>query len=88
MTRVQNQMPLTCLEPIHLMCHVLLTVSKMLLTQVTFHDKGCYFLFVQSYAHFNHFQSSVIAGAYEYHLRVYVYQARNLFALDKDSFSG
>ncbi|KAI5627367.1 myoferlin, partial [Silurus asotus] len=25
--------------------------------------------------------------AYEYHLRVYVYQARNLLALDKDSFS-
>lgn len=28
------------------------------------------------------------AGAYVYHLRVYVYQARNLMALDKDSFSG
>lgn len=32
MTRDQNQMPVTCLEPIHLMCHVLLTVSKILFT--------------------------------------------------------
>lgn len=27
-------------------------------------------------------------GVYIYHLRCYVYQARNLMALDKDSFSG
>lgn len=27
-------------------------------------------------------------GVYTYHLRCYVYQARNLMALDKDSFSG
>lgn len=29
-----------------------------------------------------------IAESNAYHLRVYVYQARNLTALDKDSFSG
>lgn len=46
------------------------------------------FLFIHSYVYVNHFQSSIVAGAYEYHLRVYVYQARNLLALDKDSFSG
>lgn len=28
------------------------------------------------------------SGSYMYHLRVYVYQARNLCAMDKDSFSG
>lgn len=27
-------------------------------------------------------------GVYTYHLRCYIYQARNLMALDKDSFSG
>lgn len=27
-------------------------------------------------------------GSYMYHLRVYVYQARNLTSMDKDSFSG
>ena len=27
-------------------------------------------------------------GVYVYHLRCYIYQARNLMALDKDSFSG
>ena len=27
-------------------------------------------------------------GSYRYHLRVYVYQAKNLVAMDKDSFSG
>uniref|UniRef100_A0A8B9KHL4 Myoferlin n=1 Tax=Astyanax mexicanus TaxID=7994 RepID=A0A8B9KHL4_ASTMX len=31
--------------------------------------------------------SCVFDQGYEYHLRVYVYQARNLMALDKDSFS-
>lgn len=30
----------------------------------------------------------VFLGVYIYHLRCYVYQARNLLALDKDSFSG
>lgn len=29
-----------------------------------------------------------LAGSNAYHLRVYVYQARNLTALDQDSFSG
>ena len=28
------------------------------------------------------------SGVYIYHLRCYIYQARNLMALDKDSFSG
>lgn len=28
------------------------------------------------------------SGVYVYHLRCYIYQARNLMALDKDSFSG
>lgn len=27
-------------------------------------------------------------GSHMYHLRVYVYQARNLASMDKDSFSG
>lgn len=30
----------------------------------------------------------VLSGVYVYHLRCYIYQARNLMALDKDSFSG
>lgn len=29
-----------------------------------------------------------LSGVYIYHLRCYIYQARNLLALDKDSFSG
>ena len=27
-------------------------------------------------------------GSYMYHLRVYIYQARNMTSMDKDSFSG
>lgn len=34
------------------------------------------------------FSSCFYTGASVYHLRVYVYQARSLMALDKDSFSG
>ena len=29
-----------------------------------------------------------LPGCYRYHLRVYVYQAKTLCAMDKDSFSG
>uniref|UniRef100_A0A7N6AWG0 C2 domain-containing protein n=1 Tax=Anabas testudineus TaxID=64144 RepID=A0A7N6AWG0_ANATE len=32
-------------------------------------------------------KNSLPSGSYTYHLRVYVYQARNLCAMDKDSFS-
>lgn len=33
-------------------------------------------------------ESFLSSGSYMYHLRVYVYQARTLCAMDKDSFSG
>lgn len=38
------------------------------------------------YATESRFLSST--GSHIYHLRVYVYQARNLTSMDKDSFSG
>lgn len=34
------------------------------------------------------FKPDFLSGPNAYHLRVYVYQARNLSALDNDSFSG
>jgi len=44
--------------------------------------------FFSLYIHFINVKPDFLSGPNAYHLRVYVYQARNLFALDKDSFSG
>lgn len=48
--------------------------------------RKAFFLFQN--IHFINVKPDFLAGSNAYHLRVYVYQGRNLIALDKDSFSG
>ena len=74
-------MPPSSLVPILLLCPVRLTVSALVI-----HSRhGSFSLFVMLALTVGVFLS---LGSHLYHLRVYVYQARNLIAMDKDSFSG
>lgn len=80
---LMQKLPLSSLEPTHRLYHAHLTVSSLGIeisqTLVFFSPRVCILLIMSLI---------FLAESNAYHLRVYVYQARNLTALDKDSFSG
>lgn len=80
----KQTLQLSSLVQTHQLYHAHLTVSSL---SSEIPERSFFLFFIPEYL-FSYVKPDFLTGSNAYHLRVYVYQARNLIALDKDSFSG